>query len=307
MERADDWSDRELVAEREYMASCRSALNRMRNDANKALDDGQGEGDAVNDKVANHALRRLRKEQTVNLSISAEVPLFFGRLECDTDSSPLRAEETSKHGLVYVGRRGVRDEQGRHMVIDWRTPLAATFYEANGLEPKGMLTRRRYGFDDESTITAYEDEPLDQSDRKARGNDLLTAQIERPRVGPMRDIVATIQPEQMALVQALSDKTMCIQGAPGTGKTAVGLHRLAYLLYRDRERLQKRGGVAVIGPNRSFLSYISNVLPALGEVAITQTTITDLLGSRLRPDGTQGSLNGHDAHSQAQVGICQGE
>src|SRR5690606_27304269 len=106
---------------------------------------------------------------------------------------------------------------------------------------------------------------------------LLAAEIERPRTGPMRDIVATIQPEQDDLVRAPLETTLCVQGAPGTGKTAVGLHRIAYLLYTERQRLA-RTGVAIVGPNRSFLSYIRNVLPALGEVNVGQTTLAELLG-----------------------------
>ena len=122
----------------------------------------------------------------------------------------------------------------------------------------------------------------------APASQILRAEIERPRLGPMRDIVATIQPEQDVLVRADLDDTICIQGAPGTGKTAVGLHRAAYLLYAHRERLQ-RAGVLVIGPNASFLRYIGDVLPALGEVDAKQTTVEDLLdgraGARRRPPG----------------------
>jgi len=105
---------------------------------------------------------------------------------------------------------------------------------------------------------------------------ILIQEIERPRSGPMRDIVATIAPDQDDIVRAGPDHTLCVQGAPGTGKTAVGLHRIAYLLYAYPGRMT-RGGVLVIGPNRAFLSYIRNVLPALSEVDVTQTTLADLL------------------------------
>jgi DNA helicase IV len=105
---------------------------------------------------------------------------------------------------------------------------------------------------------------------------ILTRETERPRVGPMRDIVATIQPDQDAIVRADLADTVCVQGAPGTGKTAVGLHRAAYLLYPYRERLS-RAGVLVVGPNRAFLGYIQQVLPALGEVDARQLTLEDLV------------------------------
>jgi DNA helicase IV len=107
---------------------------------------------------------------------------------------------------------------------------------------------------------------------------ILIEEIERPRSGPMRDIVATIQPDQDDIVRAGADQTVCVQGAPGTGKTAVGLHRVAYLLYAYKERMS-RGGVLVVGPNRAFLSYIRNVLPALGELDVTQMSVADLLAA----------------------------
>ena len=114
------------------------------------------------------------------------------------------------------------------------------------------------------------------------GSDILAAEIERPRSGPMRDIVSTIQPEQDALVRADVATTVCIQGAPGTGKTAVGLHRAAWLLYADPQLA--REGVLVVGPNRVFIAYISQVLPSLGEQSVDQRPIDGLV-SRRRWDG----------------------
>ena len=105
---------------------------------------------------------------------------------------------------------------------------------------------------------------------------ILVEEIERPRVGPMRDIVATIQPDQDDIVRADAGQTVCVQGAPGTGKTAVGLHRVAYLLYAYPERM-RRGGVLVVGPNRAFLGYIRDVLPALGEMDVSQVTVAELV------------------------------
>ncbi|WP_246002339.1 HelD family protein [Allorhizocola rhizosphaerae] len=163
------------------------------------------------------------------------------------------------------------------MVVDWRAPISTAFYRATRSDPQGITLRRRYGFSDTAELTAYEDEPLVGQADGFRSS-LVTAEIERPRSGPMRDIVATIQPEQDDLVRAPAQRALCIQGAPGTGKTAVGLHRLAYLLYTERERLNKHGGAAVVGPNRSFLTYIRHVLPALGEVDIAQTTVEELIG-----------------------------
>ncbi|WP_410050056.1 hypothetical protein [Actinomadura sp. CNU-125] len=168
------------------------------------------------------------------------------------------------------------------LVVDWRAPMGSAFYQAGPGRPMGVRRRRRYGFDRDGELTAYEDEIIEGARGDgARGTGaLLAAELDRPRSGPMRDIATSIQPEQDDIVRAPLDRTLCVQGAPGTGKTAVGLHRLAYLLYTDRERL-RRGGTVIIGPNRSFLSYIRNVLPALGEGGVTQLTVEDVLD----PDG----------------------
>src|SRR5680860_1116864 len=123
-------------------------------------------------------------------------------------------------------------------------------------------------------MTAFEDEQLLAGVQEAH-SEILEAEIERPRVGPMRDIVATIQPEQGRMVRAGLERSVCVQGAPGTGKTVVGLHRAAYLLYTHRDQLTRQG-VLVVGPNDSFLRYIGDVLPALGEIDAAQLTVEGL-------------------------------
>jgi DNA helicase IV len=193
----------------------------------------------------------------------------------------------------HIGRRHVHDPDGHPVVIDWRAPVSRPFYRASPAEPMGLAHRRRFGFSG-GDLTAYEDEDFARAPRPEPGgrpasgdrevspgvpvSRILIDEIERPRSGPMRDIVSTIQPEQDDIVRAEADATVCVQGAPGTGKTAVGLHRVAYLLYAHRERMS-RGGVLVVGPNRAFLSYIRNVLPALGELNVTQVSVTDLLAT----------------------------
>ena len=139
-----------------------------------------------------------------------------------------------------------------------------------------VTLRRRFGFE-RGALTAYEDEHLIDRAEADRRSAILASEIERPRTGPMRDIVATIQPEQDVVVRTDLATSVCVQGAPGTGKTAVGLHRAAWLLYAHRDRL-RRSGVLVVGPNRAFLSYIGQVLPALGEVEVRQTTVDELVG-----------------------------
>ncbi|GAA3809003.1 AAA family ATPase [Sphaerisporangium flaviroseum] len=204
-----------------------------------------------------------------------DTPLFFGRLDRDdVDDLPL---------TIHVGRRHVHDENSRALVIDWRAPVSRAFYQARPSDPMSVRRRRRFGFHG-GDLTAYEDEPLDQG-APLQESRILTEEIERPRTGPMRDIVATIQPDQDEIVRADLGQTVCVQGAPGTGKTAVGLHRAAYLLFTHREKLS-RSGVMIVGPNRAFLSYISSVLPALGEVKVDQTTVAGILGDHSAREDT---------------------
>src|SRR5690349_7176732 len=222
---------------------------------------------STGDRVAGDAytpeqLRRHMARRVKELADDPTTPLFFGRLDI---------EEAAYH----VGRRHVTDDAGEPMVLDWRAPLSRSFYRASVRDPQGVATRRRFGFV-KGELTSFEDEHLDRGEELGTSSRILTAEIERPRVGPMRDIVATIQPEQDELVRAELAGSICVQGAPGTGKTAVGLHRAAYLLYLHRERL-RRSGVLIVGPNTAFLSYISAVLPALGEVEVQQATVDALI------------------------------
>jgi DNA helicase IV len=259
-------ADAVLSAERAYLATARADLAAMRQ-ATLALD-ARG-GDAVSEAFLAASLHK----RVQALTDDAETPLFFGRLD-------LRPDATRDVGeRFYIGRRHVHDDDGDPVVVDWRADVSTAFYRATRDHPMDVLLRRRFGFE-RGHITAYEDEHLLDGAQTEGRSRILAGEIERPRVGPMRDIVATIQPEQDVIVRADVAQTICVQGAPGTGKTAVGLHRAAYLLYTFRDRL-RRGGVLVIGPNSAFLSYISAVLPALGEVDVRQMTLDELVGTRV--------------------------
>src|SRR5215213_10133924 len=215
--------------------------------------------DAGVDAWASERLGAARAERLRHLAADPGVPAFFGR----TDTG----EET-----FHIGRRHVRDAAGDPVVIDWRAPMSRPFYQASAVDPQGLVRRRRFGFA-AGELTGYEDEPLVTGDEHE--SRFLREEIERPRSGPMRDIVATIQPDQDDIVRAPLAESICVQGAPGTGKTAVGLHRAAYLLYTHGGQLA-RSGVLVVGPNRAFLRYIEEVLPTLGEVEVDQTTVAGL-------------------------------
>ncbi|MFE3287291.1 HelD family protein, partial [Streptomyces sp. NPDC059233] len=204
----------------------------------------------------------------------SHTPLFFGRLDY-LHAPGAELAEGAEGEQFYIGRRHVHDAGGDPMVIDWRAPVSQPFYRASKQDPQDIGLRRRFGYTG-GELTAYEDEHLSDPAESASVSKLLQQEIERPRVGPMRDIVATIQPEQDEIVRSGLSGSVCVQGGPGTGKTAVGLHRVAYLLYAHRDRLA-RTGTLVIGPNRSFLHYIEQVLPALGELEVKQATVDDLV------------------------------
>jgi DNA helicase IV len=177
----------------------------------------------------------------------------------------------------YIGRRHIEDDRHDPVVVDWRAPIAAPFYRATGVDPLGLTHRRRFTLAD-GEITAYLDERLDDPDAAGAATgvpDPVLAEIGAARTGAMREIVATIQAEQDVVIRAPIDQCLVVQGGPGTGKTAVGLHRAAYLLFEHRRRLL-RDGVLVVGPNRVFLDYIANVLPSLGERSVQQRTALEL-------------------------------
>ncbi|MGP7998729.1 MAG: HelD family protein [Streptosporangiaceae bacterium] len=255
--------DAVLAAERAHLAQAREFLRQMREDVLSLRALG---GDPVSEEYLRADLYRRAEA----LSDLPDTPLFFGRLDY--------AAGEYAGDRFHVGRRHVHDPAGQPVVVDWRAPVSRAFYRASPAEPMGLALRRRFGFAG-GQLTAHEDETFTGglgSTPAAGVSRILIEEIERPRSGPMRDIVATIQPDQDDIVRAAAGQTVCVQGAPGTGKTAVGLHRIAYLLYAYPSRMT-RGGVLVIGPNRAFLSYIRNVLPALGELNVTQTTLADLL------------------------------
>ena len=271
-----------LESEREHLRRSREFLRRMRDDVLSlpAL---------AGNRVSQEYLKADLYHRGEALRDLPDTPLFFGRLDYRPDAISLGDPELAASAAArgdepagehfHVGRRHVHDPDGTPVVIDWRAPVSRPFYRASQAEPMGLARRRRFGFAG-GELTAFEDEefggPSGGPHRADRPSRILIEEIERPRSGPMRDIVATIQPEQDDIVRAAVEQTVCVQGAPGTGKTAVGLHRVAYLLYAYREQVRRRG-VIMVGPNQAFLSYIRNVLPALGELEVTQTTVGELV------------------------------
>ena len=200
---------------------------------------------------------------------AVEERLVFGRLYLRSDPSR------------FIGRIGISDAEHVPLLTDWRAPAARPFYQATAALP-GDVVRRRHLQTRARRVTGVEDEVLDlehlaeESLPDLAGEGALMAALNEHRTGRMSDIVATIQAEQDAIIRDDLSGVLVVEGGPGTGKTAVALHRAAFLLYAHREKLE-RSGVLLVGPSRVFLRYIEQVLPSLGETGVVATTIGDLL------------------------------
>ncbi|MFE3685009.1 HelD family protein [Streptomyces sp. NPDC059095] len=271
--------DRVLGQERTFHDTCRTALAAMTEGAGERVVLGENAfASGADAEVLGYQLRNWAKE----LRDMPPGPLFFGRLDFDA-----RADADHAGQSYHIGRRRISEHPSAPpLVVDWRAPVSRRFYQASARDPQGVEIRRRFGWAQGSRgaaedLTGLEDERLTAGEEAGGTSAILTGEIERPRVGPMRDIAATIQPEQDDLVRSDLVQSLCVQGAPGTGKTAVGLHRAAYLLYTYPQRIQRRG-LLVLGPNRTFLTYVCEVLPALGESGIRQSTVDEEVVRELR-------------------------
>jgi len=247
------------------------------------------------DIMAAEQARRLAQLNAV------EHGLCFGRIDAAPGPSgghggvvppgASRAAEPTpeRAGTLYIGRIGLRDDEHEPRLIDWRAPAAHPFYAATPKDPNGLI-RRRHIYTRNRAVTGVDDEVFDldrlsEPDRRSlSGEAMLIASITAGRTGRMTDVVATIQAEQDRVIRAALQGVLVVQGGPGTGKTVAALHRAAYLLYTHRRTLERRG-VLVIGPNATFLRYISQVLPSLGETDVVLSSIAELYpGVKAAPD-----------------------
>jgi AAA domain len=246
----------DLAAEQAYVDDAYRCLDRMRESLVRAASAGATE-------VAAEAIESWASERLKTFA-DAERGLCFGRI--DSESA---AEAT------YVGRRWVHDDDRGALVVNWQAPAARPFYTATPAEPHGVRLRRRFRTRGRA-LTGISDEALDGSlaDAAAAVDDFLLEELERARDARMRDIVATIQADQYHLIAREPEPPLVVQGGPGTGTTAVGLHRASFLLFAHRAELRR---VLVVGPNPAFMEYVSHVLPSLGEESVDQRALAELV------------------------------
>ncbi|MBE1533772.1 HelD family protein [Actinomadura algeriensis] len=275
--------DREIAAEQRYVDIAYERLEEMRAEAQAMIREGfrqaqAGTKAALVDRDA-WVHQAARRAQALDV---ADDGLVFGRLDLAVGE------------VRYIGRVGVRTPDHDSLVIDWRAPAAEDFYRATPEDPRGVV-RRRVLHSRGHAVVDLEDDLLDPSAADGMtvvGDGAFLASLARTREGAMRDIVATIQREQDEVIRAPVDGTVLVRGAPGTGKTAVALHRVAYLLFRHRQRFGSRG-VLVVGPNPRFTSYIERVLPSLGEGSASLRSLGDLV------DGVAATV--HDGPALARI------
>ena len=246
----------DLPAEQAYVDEAYDVLDRMREALIRAADAGATE-------VAAEAIESWANERLRTFA-EAERGLVFGRLDTEEAAA-----------AIYVGRRWVHDDDRGALVVNWQASAARPFYTATPAEPHGVTLRRRFRARGR-TLTGISDEALDGSlaDAAASVDDFLLEELERARDARMRDIVATIQADQYQLIAREPEPPLVVQGGPGTGKTAVGLHRASFLLYAHRAELRR---VLVVGPNPAFMEYVSHVLPTLGEESVDQRALAELV------------------------------
>lgn len=262
---------RGLEAEQQVVDGLYARLDELRDEATTRLADirRSGPSGSPQNRSERDAFATLYEDRIAQLD-AVEDRLCFGRLDL------------AGGDRLYVGRIGLSDPDHVPLLTDWRAPAATAFYAATAANPSGVINRRHLTTVGRR-VTAIEDDVLDVEALRESGQDFalagegaLLAALGARRTGRMGDIVATIQAEQDAVIRAPLAGALVVQGGPGTGKTAVALHRAAYLLYHHRNLLESRG-VLLIGPSTSFLRYIDHVLPSLGETGAVSTTLGGLV------------------------------
>ncbi|MHB8496878.1 MAG: HelD family protein [Acidimicrobiales bacterium] len=283
----------ERQSEQEFVDKAYARLDAMRHDASSMMEGvlDLGPGGTFQSRTERDVIVRTSLARLEQLDIGDQA-LTFGRIDREA------SKEATGHPLetFHIGRLAIHDIDHEPLVVDWRAPVAEPFYRATGKDPLGIVLRRHLALDGR-TVVGLEDERFGptgatggvdlvdverpsgarpSADLPIGGPAALLAVLDRARSGHMSDIVATIQKEQDEIIRAPLAGVLVVQGGPGTGKTAVALHRAAYLLYTHRFPLERQG-VLVVGPNPLFLRYIEQVLPSLGETGVTLSTMAGLV------------------------------
>lgn len=274
-------SSSELEREREYVHGLYRRLDALRNAAQEQLESVRrsAPGGTHQNRSERDAFARIYEDRIGQLR-EIDERLAFGRLELELDAdSETDSEGTADRPVRYIGRIGLRDEEQRPLLLDWRVPQARAFYQATAATPLGARARRHLQSSGRDIVRIddeiFDSELLHTDAASLQGEAALMASLTAERTGRMGDIVATIQAEQDAIIRSELRGALVVQGGPGTGKTAVALHRAAFLLYSHRERLSA-SGVLIVGPSRSFLRYIEAVLPSLGETGVVLASLGQL-------------------------------
>lgn len=260
--------DAELAHEREYVAGLYARLEELREEKRRQLAQVRRAGavGTMQNVSERDAFAALYEDRLAQLD-AVDDRLVFGRLDLDSGEAQ------------YIGRIGLTTEDLQRLMVDWRAPEAGHFYQATAFDRQGVR-RRRHLILQGRDVKAIEDDVLDAGmltdDESLQGEGALLAALNSKRTGRMSDIVSTIQSEQDRIIRSSISGAVVVQGGPGTGKTAVALHRAAYLLYTHRDRL-KSAGMLLVGPSSSFMKYIERVLPSLGETGVVMASVGRLM------------------------------
>jgi DNA helicase IV len=297
--------ERDLEVEQDFVDLAYARLDAMRGDANSMLEGvlDLGKGGTFQSRTERDVIVRTSLARLEQLDIGDQA-LTFGRIDRLADSAANGSDpdgDSHETEIFHIGRLAIHGRDHEPLVVDWRAPVAEPFYRATGRDPLGLVLRRHLALQGR-TVVSVEDErftspghvtdtvegangvahtadpsgELIVGDLPIGGPAALLAAIDRARSGRMTDIVSTIQGEQDEIIRSPLSGVLVVQGGPGTGKTAVALHRAAYLLYTHRFPLERQG-VLVVGPNPLFLRYIEQVLPSLGETGVTLSTVAGLV------------------------------
>ncbi|WP_285245887.1 AAA family ATPase [Pseudarthrobacter sp. fls2-241-R2A-127] len=260
--------DAELAHERDYVAGLYARLEELREEKRRQLAQVRRAGavGTMQNVSERDAFAALYEDRLAQLD-AVDDRLVFGRLDLDSGEAQ------------YIGRIGLATEDLQRLMVDWRAPEAGHFYQATAFDRQGVR-RRRHLILQGRDVKAIEDDVLDAAmltdEESLQGEGALLAALNSKRTGRMSDIVSTIQSEQDRIIRSSISGAVVVQGGPGTGKTAVALHRAAYLLYTHRDRL-KSAGVLLVGPSSSFMKYIERVLPSLGETGVVMASVGRLM------------------------------